>query len=124
MTMRWRGIVIALGITAALVAAACAAEITAAWTFATNNVDGSPLTDLAGAKVYYGTASSNYLFVVDVPGGVPGAKGSKTITGLKAGTVYYFNGTAYNAEGLESDFCNQIQKKAKTRPGKHQLGTL
>ena len=28
------------------------AVITVAWTFATNNADGTPLTDLAGAKVY------------------------------------------------------------------------
>jgi hypothetical protein len=120
--MRWRGILVALAITAALVAAACAAEITVTWTFATNNVDGSALTDLAGAKVYYGTASSNYTVIVNVPGGVPGGEGSKTITGLKAGTTYYFNATAYNVAGLESDFCEQVSKKATTKPGKVKLG--
>jgi hypothetical protein len=95
------------------------ADITVSWTFATTNVDGTPLTDLAGAKVYYGTSSSNYTVVVDVPGGVPGGNVSHKITGLKAGTTYFINGTAYNTSGLESDFCTQISKKATTRPGKH-----
>ena len=97
------------------------ADITVTWTFATNNVDGSALTDLAGAKVYYGTASSNYTVIVNVPGGVPGGAGSKTITGLKAGTTYFFNGTAYNVAGAESDFCEQVSKKATTKPGKVKL---
>ena len=101
------------------------ADITVSWTFATTNVDGTPLTDLAGAKVYYGTSSSNYTVVVDVPGGVPGGNVSHKITGLKAGTTYFINGTAYNTSGLESDFCAQISKKAKTRPGKHaDMGVL
>ena len=104
---------------AAMVMVLYGADITVTWTFATNNVDGSALTDLAGAKVYYGTASSNYTVIVNVPGGVPGGNVSHKITGLKAGTTYFINGTAYNTSGLESDFCTQISKKATTRPGKH-----
>ena len=111
--MRWRGIIVALAITAALVAAALAGEVTVAWTFATNNVDGTPLTDLAGAKVYYGTTSSNYTRVVDVPGGAPGQTKSHTVTGLVDGVRYYLNGTAYNTAGLESDFCREVAKVAK-----------
>mgnify|MGYP003347827531 CR=1 FL=1 len=49
-----------------------AASVTVTWTFATNNTDGTPLVDLGGVKVYYGTSSSNYTQVVDVPGGQPG----------------------------------------------------
>ena len=88
------------------------AVIVVAWTFATNNVDGTPLTDLAGARVYYGTASSNYTHVITVPGGQPGGAGRATVTGLVEGVAYYLTGTAYNAAGLESDFCNEVRKIA------------
>jgi len=93
-----------------------AAEVSVAWTFATQNIDGTPLTDLAGAKVYWGTASSNYTHVADVPGGQPGGPGSYTISNLTAGVTYYVNGTAYNTEGLESDFCAEVVRVAVDRP--------
>jgi len=84
------------------------------WTFATTNLDGSPLTDLAGAKVYYGTSSSNYTHVIDVPGGVPGESKTFRLTAseynLLPGVLYYFNGTAYNTSGLESDFCDEVTR--------------
>jgi len=101
-------------IAAIIIAAATvqAAEVTVRWTFATHNMDGTPLTDLAGAKVYYGTASSNYTHVVDVPGGEPGETKGFTVTGLVAGVTYYLNGTAYNTAGLESDFCDEVAKTA------------
>jgi len=80
----------------------------------TSNVDGTALTDLAGAKVYYGTSSSNYSAVIDV-----GHANAYAITGLVAGSTYYLNGTAYNAEGRESDFCTEVVKTAtaSSRPG-------
>ena len=98
----------------ALLCAGCAtaAEVTVHWTFASNNLDGTPLTDLAGAKVYHGMASSNYTHAVVVPGGEPGSNGTCTVTGLVAGVTYYLNGTAYNVPGLESDFCNEVAKVA------------
>ena len=65
------------------------------WTMPTNNLDGTALTDLAGAKIYYGTSSSNYTVVIDV-----GMTNSYTVTGLVGGEVYYLNGTAYNTSGL------------------------
>jgi hypothetical protein len=93
-----------------------AASVTVRWTFATNNVDGTPLVDLAGAKVYYGTSSSNYTQVVDVPGGQPGQSKSFTVTNLSEGVRYYLNGTAYNIAGLESDFCREVSKIASKKP--------
>ncbi len=33
---------------------------TLSWTPPTQNTDGSPLTDLAGYRVYWGTSSGNY----------------------------------------------------------------
>jgi len=84
------------------------------WTFATHNTDGTPLTDLAGAKVYYGTTSSNYTHVVDVPGGQPGQSVTFRLTqaehGIQPGVTYFVTGTAYNTAGLESDFCNEAAR--------------
>jgi ABC-type glycerol-3-phosphate transport system substrate-binding protein len=37
---------------------------TLTWDAPTTNVDGTPLTDLAGYKVYYGTALGNYKVVI------------------------------------------------------------
>jgi hypothetical protein len=99
---------------------ASAADLTVEWTFATNNVDGTALVDLAGAKIYYGTSSSNYTEVVDVPGGEPGQRCTFTITGLVAKTTYFVNGTAYNDEGLESDLCDEVSRRVTTRPGKNK----
>ena len=99
----------------ALALAASAAEpvvkVQLIWTMPTNNMDGTPLTDLAGAKVYYGTSSSNYTEIVDV-----GLTNRTFVTGLQANRLYFFNGTAYNTAGLESDFCNEVAKGV-FRPG-------
>lgn len=88
--------------------------ITVSWTFASTNMDGTPITDLAGAKVYYGTSSSNYTHVIDVPGGSPGQTVTQHIEAaehdLTPGVVYYLNGTAYNTSGLESDFCDEVAR--------------
>lgn len=89
-----------------------AGEVELGWTLPTENMDGAPLTHLAGAKVYYGTASSNYTVVIDV-----GLTNRYTVTGLNAGTTYYFNGTAYNTAGLESDFCNEVARIASGASG-------
>ena len=124
--MRFRGILSAMAIEALVILAlvlacrAAAAEVRVAWTFAERNTDGSALTDLAGAKVYYGTASSNYTHVVTVPGGSPGGEGRATVTGLAHGVAYYLSGTAYSEAGMESDFCNEVRRVA----GASRRGTV
>ena len=80
--------------------------ITVQWNMPTNNVDGTPLTDLAGAKIYYGTESRVYTEVVDA-----GNTNTLTVTGLVEGVTYYFTATAYNTAGLESDFCNEASRR-------------
>lgn len=84
------------------------------WTYPTENLDHTPLTDLSGAKIYYGLSSSNYIRIVDagyvMP--APGSEGTCLVTGLTVGVKYYFNGTAYNVAGLESGFCNEVSKEA------------
>jgi hypothetical protein len=59
--------------------------------------------DVAGYKIYYGTASQTYTNVV-----VVGNTNNGTITGLVAGTTYYFAATEYNLTGAESAFSDEV----------------
>lgn len=59
--------------------------------------------DLAGYRVYYGSSSGVYTNFVEV-----GAVNLGTIPNLKDGAVYFFAVTAYNSEGLESDYSNEV----------------
>jgi len=74
------------------------------WAAPTTNTDGTPLTNLAGYKVYYGTSSGNYGAPVNI-----GSQTSYSVTGLNAGT-YYFAVTAYDGSGNESSFSNEVTK--------------
>jgi hypothetical protein len=64
-----------------------------------------PNTDpgLAGYKLYYGTQSRNYTNSIDA-----GNQISYAALGLQAGTTYYFAVTAYDNQGLESDYSNEV----------------
>jgi hypothetical protein len=64
----------------------------------TTNVDGTPLTTLAGYKVYYGTTPGHIHSIV------VGNVKSYQIAGLANGQTYYFTVTAYDTYGIESDF--------------------
>ena len=59
--------------------------------------------DLAGYKVYYGTASRDYSNVVDV-----GKTTTYTLADLETDRTYYISATAYNTAGQESDFSNEV----------------
>lgn len=77
--------------------ATLAGSISLAW-------DPVPDTDVAGYKVYYGTAPDTYDQVKDV-----GNVTSTTLTGLDACTRYYIAVKAYDSGGLESTgYSNQI----------------
>jgi hypothetical protein len=73
------------------------ADVTLAW-------DPNPEANLAGYKVYYGSASGNYSFMVDV-----GNWTSLTISGLEAGKTYYFAATAYGPAGEESGMSDELR---------------
>lgn len=66
------------------------------------NSDGSPLTNLAAFKVYWGTAEGNYTHSTQISN--PAARGY-TVTGLPSGR-WYFVVTALNSAGLESPRSN------------------
>ena len=97
---------------AALILAAAeqarAGVLDASWTAPTTNTDGSPLTDLASYKVYYGVATG------PCPGGVffqvisptaspaPGTTVSFRLKGLTSGSPYFVSVTAVDLSGSES----------------------
>lgn len=63
--------------------------------------DRNPESDIAGYNIYYGRISGDYIRVVTVadPTAMIGVKGGKTI---------YFAVTAYNTNGLESEFSEEV----------------
>ena len=71
---------------------------TIAWTPPTNNEDGSPLTDLAGYRIYYGTSAGDLTEVIELNS--PGIT-SYVIEDLAPGT-YFLAMTSFNSEGIES----------------------
>ncbi len=68
------------------------------WQPPTENVDNTPLTDLAGYRIYYGVSSGSYSapIVIDNPG-----LSSYLIESLASAT-WYFSMTAVNSNGIES----------------------
>jgi Bacterial Ig-like domain (group 2) len=77
---------------------------TLAWDAPTTYEDGTPVTDLAGFKIYYGTSSGNYTSIIDV-----GNITTYVINTLASGT-YYFAVTAYYTSGNQSGYSNEASK--------------
>jgi hypothetical protein len=73
-----------------------AAQVTLQW-------DSNQETDVAGYKVYYGTASGQYQSSIDV-----GKTTLYTLSSLQDGVPYYFAATAYDAGRTESGFSSEI----------------
>jgi hypothetical protein len=94
-----------------LVPVAEAAKVTLAWD---PNVD----EDLAGYIVYYGSASRDYDYDIDI-----GDETSCTISGLYSGTTYYFAVTAYDIDGNESQFSNEISYPGPAGSGSSVSGS-
>ena len=72
---------------------------TLSWTAPTQNVDGSPLSDLAGYNIYYGLSEGQYDNVVSVDN--PGL--TTFVVENLAPNTYFFVATAVNSSGVESD---------------------
>lgn len=73
------------------------------WNAPTTNTNGTPLTNLAGYKIHYGTASGTYTATFAI-GNV-----TNYAFALPAGT-YYFAVSAYDTLGLESGYSNEVAK--------------
>ena len=77
------------------------------WDPPTTNADGTPLTDLAGYNIYYGTTSGSYGLPVTVGNVI-----TYTVTNLLDTQAYYFAVTAYDTIGNESGYSNEVLKAA------------
>jgi hypothetical protein len=73
----------------------------------TQNTDGSPLKDLAGYHIYYGTVEGQWTSTITV---LDANETSYVVSGLTAGT-YYFTVVAFNSEGMDSPQSNVGSKK-------------
>lgn len=79
---------------------------TLSWVPPTQRDDGSPLTNLAGYRIRYGTSPGSYPSQLQIPN--PGIT-SCVIENLPAGT-YYFVATAYDSDGRESEYSGVVTK--------------
>lgn len=80
------------------------------WQAPTQNVDGSPLTDLAGYRIYYGLESRNYTGMIDtVDGSATNWSFSIPVSDVSQ-IQWYFAMTALNADGDESAYSNEVLK--------------
>jgi hypothetical protein len=83
---------------------AFAATVSLSWNPPTTNTDSTPLTDLAGYKVYYGTIAGYYTQSIVINNT---ATTTYQVNNLPDGTTYYFAITAYNTSLRESDYSNE-----------------
>ena len=78
--------------------------VTLGWIAPTQNNNGTPITDLAGYKIHYGTASQDYTQVVSITN--PSL--SRYVLDSLASGTYYFAISSYNSQGLESPLSGEI----------------
>lgn len=69
------------------------------WVAPTLNTDGTPLTDLAGYVIYFGTDPNDLSYSIAVDSS---QTLSYTVDGLVAGVTYYFALVAVNSAGVQS----------------------
>ena len=84
--------------------AATVGAATLSWTAPDQNTDGSPLTNLAGYRIYYGTGANDLDQVISISNvGIT----AYVVDDLTAGT-YYFSIRAYTSAGTESSLSNVV----------------
>jgi hypothetical protein len=88
-----------------MISVAVVGPVELSWVTPEENVDGSELVDLAGYRVYYGERSRDYSDVLELSD--PTATSHKL--NLPTGN-YYFAMTAFDSEGHESAYSNEVQR--------------
>ena len=81
-------------------------SVTLSWNPPMQNMDGSPLNNLAGYRVYWGTSPSNLSNVATVPN----AGIATYVVDQLTPAQWYFAVTAYTTAGFESVFSNIASK--------------
>jgi len=79
---------------------------TVSWTIPTTNNDGTPLTNLSGFHIYYGTAANSMTKVAQIAN--PSVS-TYAVTNLSPAT-WYFGVKAYTSAGVESAISNIANK--------------
>lgn len=82
---------------------------TVSWVAPTTRANGDPLqlSELAGYRIYYGTASDSLDQIVEI---TDPSTTEEVIQGLEPGKTYYFAVTAYDTEGIESALSQVVSK--------------
>ena len=85
---------------------------TLCWDWPVANTDGSPLTDLAGAKIYWSQTSGAYLDIdsKDVGMATPSGAVSACYTVTTLQGTWNLVSTTYNTAKIESAFSNEIKR--------------
>ena len=78
-------------------------SVSLSWQAPTRNTDGSTLSNLAGYKIYYGTAEGNYTEEVRIDN--PGLT-TYVVENLSP-TTWHFVATAFNEDGIESNYSGE-----------------
>jgi len=91
-------------ILAALSTTVSAGSVTLAWDPSTDSI-------IAGYNIYYGGASGAYTSSADA-----GANLTAEVDGLTPGLTYYFAVTAYDTNGFESEFSDEITNRLPVLP--------
>jgi len=82
-------------------------SITLSWQPPLENTDGTPLNDLSGYKIYYGSSDSMGYITIDNPGVT-----EYVVDGLNLYTTHYFSITAFNSENVESSSSKTVSRRA------------
>nr|AFI78769.1 fibronectin type III domain protein [uncultured bacterium ws198A12] len=78
-------------------------NVTLSWVAPTQNADGSPLTDLAGYKIFYGKSSRTYSHEILISNS---GMTTYVVDNLVPDT-YYFAAKSFNTSGVESEYSGE-----------------